>query len=97
MNRFVKLHGGLVGTLLITAALWTSGHCPALAGPPRVLGVIYNHDCSQREYFLALIRGITTDYSPDVLELDFMRFPLDFPASVAREWTGREPPFAALA
>ena len=58
--------------------------------------MIYNHDCSQREYFLALIREITTDYSPDVLELDFMRFPLDFPPSVAREWTGREPLFAAL-
>ena len=38
MNRFVKLHGGLVGTLLITAALWTSGHCPVLAGPPGFWG-----------------------------------------------------------
>lgn len=45
MNRFVKAHGGLL-TLLITAALLTSRHCPALAGPPRVFRVIYNQDCS---------------------------------------------------
>ena len=38
-----------------------------------------------REYFLRLIREIVTDYSPDVLELDFMRFPLYFPPGVARE------------
>lgn len=232
LNRFVKAHGELVVTLLITAALLTSRPCPALAGPPRVFRVIYNQDCSHvfgqvakqgraikpddihrmvdevvdggaelmlinpngqigranypsrvwqtywdkreniggglaqmkhladgghdylalslakcrgrgiaagvsvrmndthdtpwpdrpvhsdfwrahpewwieapyrpegdysivramdyrrpevREYFLALIREIVTDYSPDVLELDFMRFPLYFPPDVARE------------
>jgi len=46
MNRFVKAHGELVVTLLITAALLTSRPCPALAGPPRVFRVIYNQDCS---------------------------------------------------
>ena len=46
MNRFVKPHGGLVVTILITAALLTSRHCPALAGPPRVFRVIYNQDCT---------------------------------------------------
>ncbi len=38
-----------------------------------------------RDYFMALIREIITDYKPDVLELDFMRWPLYFPLGTGRE------------
>jgi len=38
-----------------------------------------------RDYFMALIREIITDYKPDALELDFMRWPLYFPLGTGRE------------
>ena len=38
-----------------------------------------------RDYFMALINEILTDYKPDALELDFMRWPLYFPLGTGRE------------
>ena len=40
-----------------------------------------------REYFLALIDEIITDYKPDALELDFMRWPLYFPPGEAIQFS----------
>ena len=52
--------------------------------PYRITGpysYVYGMDYSKKEvrdYYLALIREIISDYKPDVLELDFMRFPVYF-------------------
>jgi hypothetical protein len=40
-----------------------------------------------REYFLSFIKEILTDYKPDVLELDFMRWPLYFPPGEAMQYS----------
>ena len=41
-----------------------------------------------RTYILALIREVVTDYKPDALELDFMRFPGYFPPGAGPENSG---------
>ncbi len=40
-----------------------------------------------RDYYLALIREIISEYKPDALELDFMRFPLYFPHGDAYKYS----------
>ena len=48
------------------------------------LGLDYRCE-AVREHFLALIREIATEYDFDVLELDFLRFPIHFPRPASDE------------